>query len=79
MYFATVIHANSRLVIGWAIADHMRTDLIQDALAMAVMLRRDCPATVIFHSDRGTNTGRNGSPILLRDVENRALLPACFA
>ena len=32
----------------------MRTDLIQDALTMALTLRGDRPATVIFHSDRGT-------------------------
>jgi putative transposase len=37
-----------------AIADHMRTDLIQDALMMALMLRGPRPAQVIFHSDRGT-------------------------
>ena len=30
LYLATVIDAHSRRVIGWAIADHMRTDLIQD-------------------------------------------------
>ncbi|TFB94323.1 DDE-type integrase/transposase/recombinase [Cryobacterium sp. HLT2-28] len=46
--------AHSRRVIGWAIADHMRTDLIQDALTKAMVLRGDRPATVIFHSDRGT-------------------------
>ena len=54
VYLATVIDAHSRRVIGWAIADHMRTDLIQDALTMAMVLRGDRPATVIFHSDRGT-------------------------
>lgn len=37
-----------------AVADHMRTDLIQDALMMALMLRGPRPAQVIFHSDRGT-------------------------
>jgi transposase InsO family protein len=51
VYLATVIDAHSRRVIGWAIADHMRTDLIQDALTMAMVLRGDRPATVIFHSD----------------------------
>jgi putative transposase len=51
---ATVIDAHSRRVIGWAIADHMRTDLIQDALMMAMVLRGDRSVTVIFHSDRGT-------------------------
>jgi putative transposase len=54
VYLATVIDAHSRRVIGWAIADHMRTDLIEDALTMAMVLRGDRPATVIFHSDRGT-------------------------
>ena len=54
VYLATVIDAHSRRVIGWAIADHMRTDLIEDALRMALALRGDRPATVIFHSDRGT-------------------------
>lgn len=54
VYLATVIDAHSRRVIGWAIADHMRTDLIQDALQMAIVLRGDRPANVIFHSDRGS-------------------------
>ena len=54
VYLATVIDAHSRRVIGWAIADHMRTDLIQDALQMALVLRGEKPASVIFHSDRGT-------------------------
>ena len=55
VYLATVIDAHSRRVIGWAIADHMRTDLIEDALKMALVLRgADRPAKVIFHSDRGT-------------------------
>lgn len=54
VYLATVIDAHSRRVIGWALADHMRADLIEDALTMAIALRGDRPAKVIFHSDRGT-------------------------
>ena len=54
LYLATVIDAHSRRVIGWAIADHMRTDLVQDALQMAIVLRGERPATVVFHADRGT-------------------------
>ena len=54
VYLATVIDAHSRRVIGWAIADDMSTDLIQDALTMAIVLCGDRPATVISHSDRGT-------------------------
>ncbi len=52
-YLATVIDLHSRAVVGWAIADHMRTDLVTDALNMALTHRRPAPG-VIFHSDRGT-------------------------
>ena len=51
-YLATVIDLASRRVVGWALADHMRTDLVTDALTMAFATRRP-PNGVIFHSDRG--------------------------
>jgi transposase InsO family protein len=51
-YLATVIDLSSRKVVGWALADHMRTELVQDALSMAFTPRRPA-AGVIFHSDRG--------------------------
>jgi putative transposase len=54
LYLATVIDAHSRRVIGWAIAEHMRTDLVQDALQMAIILRGELPEQVVFHTDRGT-------------------------
>ena len=47
-----MIDLHSRTVVGWAIADHMRTSLVIDALDMA-LARRSPPAGVIFHSDRG--------------------------
>ncbi len=52
-YLATVIDLHSRALVGWAIADHMRTELVTDALDMAVAARQPA-AGVIFHSDRGT-------------------------
>ncbi|WP_322544484.1 IS3 family transposase [Rhodococcoides fascians] len=52
-YLATVIDLHSRMVVGWAVADHMRTELVTDALDMAIARRRP-PGKVIFHSDRGT-------------------------
>lgn len=52
-YLATVIDLASRRVVGWAIADHMRAELVCDALRMAVEDRRPGPG-LIFHSDRGT-------------------------
>jgi transposase InsO family protein len=58
-YLATVIDLASRRVVGWAVADHMRTKLVEDALHMAFARRR--PASgVIFHSDRGSQyTSKN--------------------
>jgi len=40
-------------VVGWAMADHMRADLVCDALRMAIKQRRPRPG-LIFHSDRGS-------------------------
>jgi transposase InsO family protein len=52
LYLATVIDIASRRVVGWATADHLRTDLVEQALRNAVTTRRPA-AGVIFHSDRG--------------------------
>ena len=52
VYTATVIDLHSRKVVGYAVADHMRTSLIVEALA-AALLTRTPPKGVIFHSDRG--------------------------
>lgn len=53
LYLATVIDCHSRECIGYAMADHLRTSLVTDALDMAA---RNYPLAkgVIFHSDRGT-------------------------
>ena len=52
LYVATVIDVASRRVVGWAMADHMRTELVADALQMALDHRRP-GSGLIFHSDRG--------------------------
>ena len=49
---AVVRDACSRRVVGWAMADHLRTALVVDALEMALWNRRP-PGEVIHHSDRG--------------------------
>ncbi len=51
-YLATVIDLASRKVVGWALADHMRTELVEDALSMA-FANRAPKKGVVFHSDRG--------------------------
>jgi transposase InsO family protein len=53
LYLATVIDACSRRLVGWSIADHLRTELCADALVAAVGTRdgKANIAGVIFHSD----------------------------
>ncbi len=53
LYLATVIDCCSRRVAGWAIADHMRTELVTDALKAADSLRGSL-AGAIFHTDHGS-------------------------
>jgi putative transposase len=53
VYCAAVLDVFSRTVVGWSIADHMRAELVVDALEMARWRRR--PATgAVVHSDRGS-------------------------
>jgi putative transposase len=51
LYLAVVLDAWSRRVVGWAMATHLRTELVLDALDMAVRQRQ--PRRVIHHSDQG--------------------------
>jgi transposase InsO family protein len=52
LYIAAVLDLFSRRVIGWSIADHMKTDLIENAFEMA-KIRRQPHAGFLHHSDRG--------------------------
>ncbi|GAB2496692.1 hypothetical protein GCM10027030_32830 [Luteococcus sediminum] len=52
-YLATVIDCYSRKLVGWAIADHMRTELVEDALKAAAAERGSLRGA-IFHSDHGS-------------------------
>ncbi|MFJ9381168.1 IS3 family transposase [Streptomyces sp. NPDC101455] len=56
-YVATVLDLSSKRLAGWAIADHMRTELVTDALAAAARTRGGDLAGAVFHSDNG-----NGRP-----------------
>jgi putative transposase len=53
IYLATVIDCYSKKVVGWSIADHMRTELVADALTNAAATTRIEP-DAIWHSDRGS-------------------------
>ena len=51
LYLAIVLDVWSRRIVGWAMANHLRTELVLDALDMALAQRR--PESVIHHSDKG--------------------------
>ncbi|MFN8105266.1 MAG: IS3 family transposase [Acidimicrobiia bacterium] len=53
LYLATVLDLYSRRLLGWAVADHCRADLVCDALRVAVAVRGGV-AGMLFHSDRGS-------------------------
>ena len=53
VYLAAVQDAYSRRIVGWSMADHMRAELVVDALQMAVARRRPEPG-LIHHSDQGS-------------------------
>ncbi len=52
LFLAVVLDAFSRRIVGWAMATHLRTELVLDALNMALTQRR--PDEVIHHSDQGS-------------------------
>jgi putative transposase len=52
LYLAVVLDAFSRRIVGWSMANHLRTQLVLDALDMALWQRR--PEDVIHHSDQGS-------------------------
>ncbi|WNV83906.1 IS3 family transposase [Umezawaea sp. Da 62-37] len=56
LYLATVMDLCSRRLVGWAVADHMRVELVLDALHAAERTRGSL-AGAIFHSDHGAQYG----------------------
>ena len=69
VYFAFVIDVFSRKIVGWQIASHMRTSLVQDALEMALGLRRGgADAWLVHHSDRGSQYTSNDYTQVLDDA-----------
>jgi transposase InsO family protein len=68
LYLAGVIDLHSRRIVGWSMADHMQTDLVADALSMALARRRPGPG-LLHHSDRGVQYASDAYQELLQ--ENR--------
>ena len=53
VYLAAVLDVYSRRIVGWSMADHLRSELVVDALEMAHWRRRPPPGQTVVHSDRG--------------------------
>lgn len=53
LYVASVLDLGSRRLLGYSMADHMRTELVTDALDMAAGVRSGATEGIIFHGDRG--------------------------
>jgi transposase InsO family protein len=68
LYLATVIDIASRRVVGFALAEHLRTELVADALTNAVAARDPAPG-VIFHADRGCQYTSGDYATLAGDLE----------
>ena len=73
VFFSFVIDVYSRMVVGWQFADHMRTDLVLDALRMALHLRGPgADVELIHHSDAGGQYRSNDYSQTLDDHGLRA-------
>jgi transposase InsO family protein len=68
LYLATVIDIASRRVVGFAMAEHLRTELVADALTNAVAARDPAPG-VVFHSDKGCQYTSGAYATLAGDLE----------
>lgn len=66
LYLATVIDLYSRQVIGWSMADNMKTKLINDALTMAIWKRKPKKG-LVWHSDRGSQYASDSHKSVLKD------------
>ena len=52
LYLAFILDVHSRRIVGWAMESHLRTELVVDALRMAVWRRKPAPG-LVHHSDQG--------------------------
>jgi len=75
LYLAVVIDLCSRKIVGWALADHMRADLVLRALKQALGSRHSA-SNLLFHSDRGSQYGSASYRELLRQAHIKQSMSA---
>jgi len=68
LYLASVLDLGSRRLLGYSMADHMRTSLVADALRMAAGARGGATAGIVFHGDRGSQYLSGEYRRLVRDL-----------
>jgi transposase InsO family protein len=71
-YLAFILHACSRREVGWSMATHLRTELVVDALQMAIVRRKPAPG-LVHHSDRGV---QYTSLSFSKSLEDEGLIPS---
>jgi putative transposase len=72
VYLAFILDACSRRVVGWSMATHLRTEIVVDALQMAIARRKPAPG-LVHHSDRGV---QYTSLSFGKRLEDEGLLPS---
>jgi putative transposase len=72
LYLSFILDACSRKVVGWSMATHLRTELVVDALQMAIARRKPSPG-LVHHSDRGV---QYTSLSFGKRLEDEGLLPS---
>ena len=72
VYLAFILDACSRKVVGWSMATHLRTEIVVDALQMAIARRKPSPG-LVHHSDRGV---QYTSLFFGKRLEDEGLLPS---
>ncbi len=65
LYLAVVIDLFSRLAVGWSMAEHMKTQLVNDALLMAIWKRKPDKG-LLWHTDRGSQYASESHRVLLK-------------
>jgi transposase InsO family protein len=66
-YLAVILDLHSRLVVGWALADHMRTELVEAAL-LSALGKREPSADLLHHTDRGSQYASENYRRRLKDL-----------
>ncbi|MEV6299055.1 IS3 family transposase [Actinoplanes sp. NPDC051861] len=79
LYCAAVLDAFSRRIVGWSIAEHMKTELVLDALGMAMLRRNPIKDETILHSDsESKGAGVPRGPDSHSDGHDRMLVPGAL-